>query len=164
MAAGEVIGSFIEQELKSTRERRASIESRGVTVITTSGVIVTLQMAFFTALVPKDRVASTGVRTFVALSLVSFLAAAAVGILVNLPARKQEMAVDLNTLRPHLTDPHWSADSDQARRAIAAAQLHVGAIAFGVTNRKGKTLIFAFLAELLGMAMLSVAVLIAITT
>lgn len=164
MPAGEVIGGFIEQEMKNTRDRRSSIESRGVTVITTSGVIVTLQMAFFTALVPQNRVASTGVLTFVALSLVSFLGAAAIGVLVNLPSRKQEIAVDLNTLRPHLTDPHWSADSDQARRAIAAAQLHVGAIAFEATNRKGNILILAFLAELLGMAMLSVAILLAITT
>ncbi|MFJ2005981.1 hypothetical protein [Streptomyces chartreusis] len=164
MAAGEVISDFIEQELKVTRERRTSIEARGVTVITTSGVIVTLQMAFFSTMVPKKYVASTDVRTFVALSLVGFLAAAAMGILVNLPGHKLETAIDLNTLTPHLADPHWSADVDHARRAVAAAQLQVGIKTFKVTNSKGKRLLVAFLAELFGMAMLSVAVLLVITT
>ncbi|XUL89983.1 hypothetical protein ACQ86D_27880 [Streptomyces galilaeus] len=164
MTAGELIGDFIEKELRTTRERRTSIEARGVTVITTSGVIVTLQMAFFTVMAPKKYAASTDVRIFVALSLAGFILAAAMGILVNLPGHKREVAIDLNTLVPHLTDPHWSADADHARRAVAAAQLQVGIKAFKVTNSKGKRLLVAFLAELFGMTMLSVAVLLVINS
>jgi hypothetical protein len=156
MSAGEVIASFINQELKNTRERRSSIEARGVTVITTSGVIVTLQMAFFAAVIPKKYDASASVRTFVALSLFGFLTAAALGILVNIPRSWQE--VDLDTLRPSLADQHWIAEPKAAQQAIAAAQLHVGTLALAVTNRKGKQLLAAFVAELFGMITLSVAV------
>lgn len=162
MPAGEVIAAFVDQELKGLRDRRNSIEARGFAVIATSGVLVTLQMAFLTAVTPDRSIPSTGVRLCVGLSLVGFLTAAALGILVNVPRRLQE--ADLSTVRAHLADPHWAAEEAAARRAVAEAQISVAEHGSKVNDAKARLLLAAFAAELFGMTMLSVAVVLVLAT
>ncbi|MGW0647297.1 hypothetical protein ACWD4T_00580 [Streptomyces umbrinus] len=162
MAAGEVIADFLEQELVSLRQRATSLEARGVTVITTSGVLVTLLTAFVALMVPEKVLDSSSARVvFVALALCGFLAAATFGILANLPRKREE--VDPEGLRPHLGERYWSADKAFGQQLIADARIKLCTQAQETVDRKGKYVFIAFGAELLGMLMLSVSVVLAIT-
>jgi hypothetical protein len=83
--AASVLMEFIAGELRFERERRATLDQRGIAVVTSSGTLVTLLsgLAAFVALRSGQPVPS--IKTFVALSLAltSLLAAAFLGISTN---------------------------------------------------------------------------------
>lgn len=154
-AAGEVIAEFIEKQLTSAQVKRDKLEARGIAVITTSGVLVTLQLAF-AALLPKDRKAPpTAASIFIGISLICFVGAAIFGILVNMPKRWSE--ADSTKLGVHLEDPFWAFPALAAKRKVAKVRLEILQKTEVGLAHKARRLIVAFAAELAGIASLTVA-------
>jgi len=84
-----VVDVELDSQLEQEQARKSSIEQRGITIITSSGVIVTLLFAV-TSLVTKSHTIknfSSSEGNFLLASLVAFLAAAIVGLGVNIPLR-----------------------------------------------------------------------------
>ncbi|MFF4499442.1 hypothetical protein [Streptomyces sp. NPDC001401] len=156
MAAGEIIAQFIGRELESLRQRRVGIEGRAVAVITTSGTLVTLQLAFVTAVAPRVAVKPTSIRTFLLISLSGFVAAAALGVIANMPNRGHE--IEPASLLQMITWPYWDAEDALAKQEIAREQLNTWALVLRAVSRKGKLLLAAIAAELFGISSMSVAV------
>ncbi|MEU6355715.1 hypothetical protein ABZ896_41450 [Streptomyces sp. NPDC047072] len=158
MKAGEVIAETIEKQLAHVRERRAGVESRGQMVITTSGTLVTLQLAFVTVVAPDRATVSTIPRVFLGLSLVAFLGAAVFGVLTNLPRAWSEM--DPESLKPLVAQQRlWDAVEEKARRQVAKAQLAVLTASMSLVRKMSRRLTAAIVSEVIGMAMLAIAIL-----
>ncbi|WP_123962322.1 hypothetical protein [Streptomyces sp. TLI_185] len=148
--AGEVIGEFIDRQLIAAREKRDKLEARGVSVVTTSGALVTLQLAF-AALLPKEKkVPPVAASVSIGLSMACFLIAAVFAICVNIPKRWLE--ADPATLAPLLGDPLWGFPALTAKRKVAKVRLEVlRQVEVGLAF-KAKCLFAAFVAQLAGIA------------
>ncbi|WP_326595479.1 hypothetical protein [Streptomyces sp. NBC_01803] len=156
MTAGESVARFLDAQVAYMRERRASVENRGVTVITTSGALVTLQLAFLAVAREETLAAPLTLRLTVGTSLLCFLAATAFGILINTPSVWRE--VDARSFGAHLSAEHWFKDEHLATQAIAVAQLGVLHHYTRVFAVKVRYLRLAFACELAGMTLLAASV------
>jgi hypothetical protein len=80
---------FLQEQLDSEKQRKQSLEQRGITVITSAGAIATLIFAV-SAFVSKSISTASFVRAEalpIKLSIVAFLVAALFGLATNLPFR-----------------------------------------------------------------------------
>jgi hypothetical protein len=108
-----------KDELAAQDARKASLEQRGVGVITTSGVLVTLLfgLAALSTKASDTFVLAAGARTWLLWALGLFLAAAVVAILTNLPIGYQ--AVDADAIRSRLKErPIRSRDAAEKDVAL----------------------------------------------
>jgi hypothetical protein len=117
---GAVYLAFVEGELATERERRASFEARGVTIVTTSGGLLTL-LAGAGALIGGEKMPQPPTFGIVALvlSLIFFAMAAAFGLLVNLSVvfpRYQIAHVD--TMRKMRVEK-WADTASDSRSVVA---------------------------------------------
>jgi hypothetical protein len=155
--AGTAIGQLIEEQLAEERERKASLEARGISVITTSGVLVTLLLGFG-ALVggDDDLVLPALAEVAVVGGLVGFVAAAVAGLYSNSPVEYDEAeAEDLRTwLQPQL----WEAESVAGELRAAEARVAVLVAARRVNDRKALVLAGAIASEVVAIVLLAVAV------
>ncbi|MGK5532711.1 hypothetical protein [Streptomyces sp. URMC 129] len=156
MTAGEAVARFLDAQLVYLRERRTNVENRGVTVVTTSGALVTLQLAFIAVAREEALAAPLALRLMVGASLLCFLLATAYGLRVNMPAPWRE--ADVRSFRPHLSAEHWFKDEQVALQAIAIVQLRVLEDSTRVFAVKVRHLRLAFLCELVGMTLLAASV------
>lgn len=157
MKAGDVVAETIEKQLAYVRERRGNVEARGQMVISTSGALVTLQLAFVTLVAPGEAVGSPLARVFLGLSLTGFLVASVFGILPNRPRSWPEMKPE--SLRVLLDDAHWDAPEEKARKRVASAQLAILTESMTIVQTMSRQLTAAIVSEVAAMAMLAVAVL-----
>ena len=141
--------ALLADQLADERARKASIEQRGMAVITTAGTLVTITLGFV-ALATRDArtVLAGAVVVLLVAALVALVVAAAVGLLVNLPARVPQ--VDTAYLVA------GEGDEDVAIRV----QLLTGLRAL---NRVRARLVFAaLLVEVLALVAMAVAVTVAL--
>lgn len=79
---------LISEQLTEERATRTSLEQRGVNLVTTSGAFTTLVLGV-AALVGEDKLVDAS-RWLLVLSLVAFVVAAVLGVLVNKPVDVEE--------------------------------------------------------------------------
>ncbi|MFG1806211.1 hypothetical protein [Streptomyces sp. NPDC049040] len=159
-AAGEVISDFITDQLETVRARRSSLENRGITVVTSSGVLVTLQFAFASTLYKSSSDPGLSTKILVAISGIFFLAAAVAGVLSNVPRRIFHM--NPQSLSEQVSDAFWDAPDVEARKAVAAIRLQVLTSLDEATARKGRVVLIAFGLEIAAIACLASSVIITV--
>jgi uncharacterized integral membrane protein len=155
MADGsEVYADFVQSMLDAEDSRKSSLEQRGIGVITTSGTLVTLLFGLTAAITSaKNFTLPAAVRDWLAPAAILFVAAAAAGILVNVPLFYGKIEVSRATL-----EPAWADDAPDARAAVTDVRLRRLQAAQGVNSVKAWILVAAAALELAAVAMLTVGI------
>jgi hypothetical protein len=155
--AGTAIGRLIDEQLAEERSRKTSLEARGLSVITTSGVLVTLILGFG-GLVKGDKgLMLPGLAKFTLVGgLIVFVLAAAAGLYVNTPLAYVEVRAE--DLRVWLEPRLWEAQSVGGEVRAAEARVEVLAAARALNDRKAIVLVGAIGAEVVAIALLAVTV------
>jgi uncharacterized integral membrane protein len=141
-----VYAAYIATQVDRQEERKKSLESRGVTVITTSGALATLLLgltaiamkAASTFELPKDA------RLPLAVALGAFVLAAILAIFTNFPRNYEEAR--LVGLRK-LIDESWADTEADALAKVAKNQLKVLERAKSIHAEKAWALVLAIAAE-----------------
>jgi hypothetical protein len=155
--AGAAYGQLIADQLTQERSRKTSLESRGVTVITTSGTLVTLLFGLTAGLTAASGFKlPSGAKLPLLLALIAFVIAAGFGILTNMPLRYQEATPE--GLGKLVNAKYWTAPATTGELGVAAAQVALLSAARSADNLKVRLLIVAISAELLAVAFLAWAV------
>src|SRR5580704_4085073 len=111
--AGPLIAGLITRELDAQRAITASLQSRGLAVISSSGTLVTLLFGL-------SAVATTAEPPLY-VAAVLLVAAAVAGIVTNAP--RSVKATALARLRPLVESPYWEYPAGPAHQEVARTQL-----------------------------------------
>jgi hypothetical protein len=144
-----------QKELQRQWERKTSLEQRGITVITASGVLVTLAFGFTTAVTKGHRFANFThtERDLLAVALAFFVLAALSGLLANMPG--QIGAFPLRTLLPENAPKSASAGKSPLALVIDT----VDSIR-EVNANKANWLVRAFLLQLVAIVVLATTIIV----
>lgn len=152
-----VYGDFLQGELAAQEARKSSFEQRGLAVVTTAGVLVTVLfgLAALSTNAAKGDPFSTEEKTWLAAALLLFVLSAAAALCTNVPLKYQ--AVEADTVKARLKETPVR-DVDAAQRDIALTQIRVLADAKRKNTWKGWLLFSALLCEVLAVACVGVAI------
>jgi hypothetical protein len=141
-----VYAGYIAEQIERQEERKRSIESRGVTVITTSGTLATLLLAL-AALTTREAGTFTlppSAEDPLEWSLIAFAAAALASIFTQLPLSYREAST--SGLRG-LVEDSWNDSEEEALDAVARNRLNVLRRAKEVNGIKAWALFAAVVAQ-----------------
>ena len=156
--AGTQLLELIRLQLNAETELKQSLESRAITVITTSGAFVTVLLAFITWSTQQRKSALTvDAKSLLATGVASLLLAALAGIGVNAPYRKEKISA--RSLVGLVQGPLWNTPGAEAQREITRAQLMVLISAGSQNKRKSRFLMLSICAQLLGLSLVASAAL-----
>lgn len=156
--AGEAFNQLILDELAVERSLKDSLAQRGITVVTTSGTLVTLVFAF-TALTTASkaspfRALAPWIRGLFVAGLAGFIVAVALGIAISLPRKYNE--VDEGGFATMLDPRYWSAaDPVEGARAAATARTEIIATFRRDNATNARLLRYAILAEFAAVSLLA---------
>ncbi len=157
-SVGAAASTFIDAELDTERDRKSSLESRGLGVITTSGTLVTLLFALAALVTQVSGFSPTNLtRSFLAGAAIFFVVAAVFGIWCNTPI--PYFQVDPASLVVLVEPSTWIEDGVDARRELAAARLAELADSRARNESKARLLAIAVVGEVLGIAMTATGIL-----
>lgn len=142
---GATYAAFVEAELAAEYDRRAAVDGRASTVVTTSGAFVALVTAV-TVLVTGSpyRFSAAGSRGLLA-SLASLLVSASLALVAS-QSRDYCVAGAGTLLR--MTNEHWTDSEVTARNVCAHLRSEtIGSLRRG-SNRKAGLLIIAFVFQM----------------
>jgi hypothetical protein len=151
-----VYADFIKEQLAAQDARKASLEQRGLAVITTSGALVTLLFGLTALTVAREAtydIPGTA-ATFLLFALGFFLLAAVSGLLTNLPRGYEATTVE--GLREGVRN-RWGDDEATASRRVAHTRLNVLASAKSVNKQKGYLLVAGMVLEIIAVTLVAVA-------
>ena len=155
--AGRAYGQLIVDQLLEERTRKASLEARGITVITTSSALATLLFALTAGLTATSRFRlPPATKLPLVLTLVTFVFAAAFSLAVNLPLRYREPTVA--GLAKLASPNYWKAAPEIGEIRVAEAQVTSLAAARSANNLKVMLLIGAIFFELMAIPFLAWAI------
>lgn len=156
--AGDVYAHVIGELLQQERDRKASLEQKALSVITSSGALVTLLFGF-ASLAKTQSAAPVPVATRVLLlaALAAFLAATLGGLRVNRLVNYSPLGVS-NDLRRMVSDELWNQDAPVGRQAIAEFRVDEIDRWREENGRKARRLQRAIAAESCGVAFLAVSI------
>jgi len=149
--------AFIEAEAASQDARKASLEARGMGVITSAGTVVSLLFGLIAAITgATDYSLPPSTHLWLFLSAATFLVAFLLGVGTNFPFPYQAPRVaDLEIIRQE----HWTTSTDAAAaKAVAGVRLSMLKSAKRWNGWKARFLMGAFLAEFAAIAFLGRAV------
>jgi hypothetical protein len=154
---GELVAEFVKQQLDQEDKRRASLETRGVGVITVSGTLVTLLFGI-SAVVTKNStfVAPHFVKLRLGWALAFFALSSVIAIGTTIPLATQ--LVDAARLDPELRQL-WDGPVDHARKRITGTLVADLASAQRVNTIKSLLLISAVVAQVIAVLLLAWSVL-----
>jgi hypothetical protein len=155
--AGAAYSQLITDQLTEERSRNASLEARGITVITTSSTLATLLFALTAGLTTANRFKLPGpARLPLLLALCAFVAAAVLGLMTSIPLRYREPTpaglaklVDAN---------FWTARAEIGELRVASARVTTLAVARAANGLKVRLLLGAISFELLAVMFLTRAI------
>lgn len=155
--AGQALGPLIEEQLASEDARKASLEARGVTLITSSGAFVTVLGAVATLALGKDSAVAVPQLSavFLTLGLVALFIAAICGVYVNVPQNYgSARAAHLLTL----AQTSWDATFDSASQQIAISRAEDLVSARGRNKHKAWVLLVGAAAQVGALLLIGIAV------
>jgi hypothetical protein len=155
--ASETYAGYVKDELDRQIERKASFEQRGLSVITTSGTLVTLLFGL-AALSTKEAQTFTlpgGSKTFLVIALIFFVIAIIAALCTNVPWVYKNVTPE--GLRSMVHD-HWGDDEPTGRRKVAYTQIAAITSARSVNGVKAWILLGAIASELLALVSVAIAV------
>jgi hypothetical protein len=147
--------TFIKEQVAAQDARKASLEQRGIAVITTSGTLASLLLAF-AALVTasKDFALSACAHDFVVAATIAFALAAVAAVLTNIPVLYA--GVNVEQMRALLRDK-WADEQATAEQRTAATLVNVIASAKERNRVKGWVLFAAMAIETVAVVLLTIA-------
>lgn len=158
--AGSVYGPLLVDALAAETAQKASIEQRGLAVITTSGVLVSLLVALSALLLGRDyKFLEGGTEALLILAVAAFVAAAALGLATNAPRRYWGLS-DEDLERISAPDA-WLADADEAALVVAQQRGKELLQAKRANDRKARLLLVALGVEVIGVGLVAAALAVA---
>jgi hypothetical protein len=153
-------GEYLKDQLAAEEKRKASLEQRGLAIVSSAGALVTLLFALGAlATKAQDFVLEQEAKVLLVAAVGIFLAAAVSALATNLPTPYENVSPD--ALRDRLRESPVR-DEDAARRDIALTSVKVLRDAKAKNQRKAKLLFGSLLIEVVAVAVVGVAVSIAI--
>jgi hypothetical protein len=160
--AGDVYGPLLAEQLVVEMGHKASLEQRGLAVITTSGVLVSLLVALSALVLGRDSAAflTGATRALMIAAVIVFVVAAGLGLLVNRPGRYWGLGPD--DLDRIAAEKMWMADKGEA--ALLVGQQRVVELRKSMTenDRKAQALQRAITAEVIGVTLVAGAIVVAL--
>jgi hypothetical protein len=152
-----VYGAFVDAELRAQDARKASFEQRGLAVVTTSGVLVTLLLALAGLSTRSEAtfVLPHSAQMWLAAALLAFVLAATTALATNFPLRYEAVTADdlESRLREKPIRPVARAERDVALTRVKALR-----DAKGKNRTKGMLLFAALAFEVVAVGLVGVAV------
>ncbi|AYF30493.1 hypothetical protein CSH63_24200 [Micromonospora tulbaghiae] len=161
-AQSDVYSDFIASELKTERERKAAMDTRAASLVTTSGSLVTI-LAAVGAFVGKDAQASLPRQALplMVLALVAFTAASLSGICAGWSRRYDVAAITPMRL---MLNERWTDDEDLARKEVALANIAMIGTLRSVNETKERFLRAGWISQIVALGFLAAVVLIILAT
>lgn len=155
--AGDAYGELIADYLRRQDARKASLEQRGLAVISTSATLVTLQFALVAVIIRGDSFVLTAIeRIALGCALALLVGAAVLGLLTNI-TRTYE-GVSTRQLERLTRKNSWSGSHSEATRRIAMAQVRILRTARSRNAAKAKLLRYAIVTEVAAVCALAMCV------
>lgn len=156
--AGPVFTEFIEKELAYERDRRKSLDARGISALTTSSTLVTLIVGLGAIVTSVDGFEpGWPAIALLGFALLAFVLTALLGLLANRLVKYQVVdPAQLRTWRDH--DKKWNDEADKAKRVIAEANITTIETLRKGNGRKAKLLEAALWSQLAAIVLLAAAV------
>jgi hypothetical protein len=162
--AGDIYGPLLADYLSAEVNHKTSIEQRGLAVITTSGVLVSLLVALSALVLGKDTTEFLNgpTRALLVAAVLVFVVAAGFGLAVNAPGRYWGLSDD--DLERIVEVPSWNAEKEEA--ALLVGQQRVAELkrAVSANDNKAALLQRGIGAEVVGVALVAAAVTVALVT
>ena len=158
---GSSFGPTIKDYLKQERARKASLEARGIGIVTTSGVLASLLFGLVTftrgSVVQAHLSIGDPAKWALIIGVALFGLAAVLGLCANLPLNYRE--ADVHHLEDRVTPKDWF-NTQPIEAARRDAKLNVGVIksARGVNEAKAWLVLAGIVAEVLAGGAVAVAV------
>jgi hypothetical protein len=153
---GELYRAFIERQVTDQNVRKASLEQRGIAVITTSGALVTLLFALVATITKTEGyVLPSAARYPLYGAIALFVLAAIAAITANVPLSYQTANVD--ALQAAVRD-FWDDSEATAGRRIAATDLKVLRAAKRANQLKAYILMWALIVEVVAVGFVGLSV------
>lgn len=149
--AGPVIADLIGKELDTERSVMASLQARGLAVISSAGTLVTLLFGLSALAMKAEQFRlPPGTRLPLYTATALLVGAAVAGIVTNAP--RGAGRANLSDLSDHLDSPYWEYPAAQAQREVARSQLR-SAQSMRKSNRfRARFLLGAIVLEIAGIA------------
>jgi hypothetical protein len=157
---GELYLDLAVDQLNEERGRKASIEQRAVMVISTSGVLISLQFAIATVRMRVESfVVPNPAFVLLAVALVLLIVAAALALAVNIPLRRHPV-IEVSRLAAL-----FDAGGDETAPRLVLASMHKTRVAVLAAlridnDRKARLLVSGLVIELAAIFLVAVAVII----
>jgi hypothetical protein len=150
----DVYADFIKSLLDAESSRKASLEQRGIGVVTTSGTLVTLLFGLTAVITSAKTFALPGqAHGWLAGAAILFVVAAIAGIVTNVPLFYGQIIISETELRDA-----WGNSAADAQAGVTAVRLrHLDQVQ-KVNSCKAWILILAVLLELAAVAILTVGI------
>jgi hypothetical protein len=160
---GTVYAAYIKEQLAAQDARKASIETRGISVITTSGALVSLLFGLVGLLTGAEHYElPDGAHPWLYAAMIAFVIAAVAGIVTNVPVFYS--GVKTSDLQKAVKGSIWGDTPDDAERRVAATNVKVLATAKSRNTFKGFVLLAAIVFEVLAVLFLALAIRVILTT
>lgn len=160
--AEQVYSKVLDDMLSSEMVRKASIEQRGLSVISTSGVLISLLVGLAALLIGRDSTA-----TFSLPSRLLLIGAATLFISASVFALAANAPRDYGTFNDEdldrIVDRHaWAGDLTEARYLISQAKALQIKAALSINNRKATHVLHAIIAQVLSVGLVAGAILVSL--
>lgn len=153
---GTSYATFIRELVAEQDVRKASLEGRGLAVITTAGSLATALFGLVALITKSDEFVLPGeAHGPLGVAVAAFTIAAMLGVLTNLPLFYKGVAGDAPKA---LLDERWDETEDAARLRIASTRAGVFEAARKANGLKAWLLILAMVAEVVGVGAIGLAV------
>jgi hypothetical protein len=152
----ETYAAFIKEQLDAEEANKTSLEGRAISVITTSGTLVTLLFALSSLLTAAKGFTQPVEATVpLRIALVGFVLAAVLALIVNLPLPYRFVVPgDLQTA----VEEMWDDDPSTASKRTAATHVRMLRTAQKLNLWKGGLLLTATLSEVVAVGAVATAI------
>lgn len=120
---GKTYASFIEAQLRTENELRASVDSRANSALTGATGLVTLVLAVFSVFLGRDFSLGGHAKLYLVLALAALLMSAICALVAALPGKQRY--TEGSTMQAFLDNPRWKDDEIDARNNTAYCNLTV---------------------------------------
>ena len=159
--AGPLIAELISKELDTEQSVTASLQGRGLAVISSAGTLVTLLFGLSAVATTAQHFRlPAAAKPPLYLAAVLLVAAAIAGIVTNAPRGSKVTA--LKRLGPLLEQPYWDYPVGPAQQEVARTQLAAAEAARAGNNTRARWLLIGIILEITGIASTMAAVIVLI--
>jgi len=149
-SGGPLYLEYVKTVLERERERSASLQQRGIAVITTSGTLVTLLFGLTTLSTKAESfVLPEMAKPWLRFAMLFFLIAACVGIVTNMTGGIGPIDWD-----KYLKEASgaWGEQADVVAPKVTGAYIEIVRISLRINRSRSYILTFAFVTEVLAIA------------